>query len=123
MELIDTHAVDRVVVGLPLSLEGTDTEWTAEVRAFAVRLHQRTSLPVFMIDERMTSVIAERTVRSLGLPRSERERKERVDTAAAQLILQAFLDREKSGHPLEALTSAGDASTHALVESSEDDAD
>jgi len=101
LELIDAHDVDRIAVGLPLSLEGTDTEWTTEVRAFAARLHERAGLPVYLMDERMTSVIAERMVRSLGLTRSERERKDRVDTAAAQLILQAFLDREKSGHPTE----------------------
>jgi RNase H-fold protein (predicted Holliday junction resolvase) len=45
------------------------------------------------MDERMTSVLAEQAVRSVGLKRAERERKERIDLAAAQLILQAYLDR------------------------------
>jgi putative Holliday junction resolvase len=101
MELMDQHGIDRVVVGLPLSLDATDSEWTVEVRNFAAKLHERSGRPVFLIDERMTSVMAVRAVRSLGLPRSERERKDRVDTAAAQLILQAFLDHEKRGLPIE----------------------
>ena len=97
LSIIDENDVDRVVVGLPLSLEGTDTDWTRDVRDFAARLAQRAGRGVFLLDERLTSVMAERAVRSLGLRRTERERKDRVDTAAAVLILQLFLDRERSG--------------------------
>jgi len=106
LSVIDEKDVDRVVVGLPLSLEGTDTDWTREVRDFASRLAQRADRGVFLLDERLTSVMAERAVRSLGLRRSEREQKERIDTAAAVLILQLFLDRERSGMPLERVEPA-----------------
>ncbi len=85
--------VEAVVVGLPLTLEGDESDWTRETRAFAERLAQRTGLPLHFVDERLTSVRAERAVRSLGLRRAEREDKTRVDAAAAVLILQAFLDR------------------------------
>jgi putative Holliday junction resolvase len=101
IDLMDARDVERAVVGLPLSLEGDDTPWTTEVRAFAARLAERSGRDVFLLDERMTSVIAERAVRSLGLKRQERERRTRVDTAAAIVILQAFLDRNRSGVPLE----------------------
>jgi putative Holliday junction resolvase len=47
---------------------------------------------VSFVDERLSSVRAERAVRGSGLKKLERERKERVDAAAAQLILQAWLD-------------------------------
>jgi putative Holliday junction resolvase len=47
---------------------------------------------VFYVDERLTSVRAERTLRSLGLPKARREEKGRVDAAAAALILQIWLD-------------------------------
>ncbi len=90
------YGVEHIVVGLPLTLAGDESDWTAEVRAFAEKLGARAGLPVSFIDERMTSVRAERAVRSLGLPRRERERKERVDAAAAILILQAFLDARRS---------------------------
>lgn len=90
--LAEENGVTEIVVGLPLTLEGTDSEWTEEVRAFAAALQERTGLSVALRDERMTSVQAERAVRSLGLSRQQREEKERVDAAAAVLILQAYLD-------------------------------
>lgn len=89
--LVEEHEVDEAVVGLPLNLAGDETEWTKEVRAFGDDLARRTGLPVSFIDERMTSVAAERAVRGMGLKRSEREQKERIDSAAAALILDAWL--------------------------------
>lgn len=94
VEIIAANEVERAVVGLPLNLAGEETEWTATVREFAAKLQQRAGIPVDFIDERMTSVQAERAVRSLGLKRSEREQKGRIDAAAAVLLLQTFLDRQ-----------------------------
>ena len=90
-KLVQEHEVDEAVVGLPLNLAGDETEWTKEVRAFGDDLARRTGLPVSFIDERMTSVAAERAVRGMGLRRSEREEKGRIDSAAAALILDAWL--------------------------------
>ncbi|HEV7587664.1 MAG TPA: Holliday junction resolvase RuvX [Longimicrobium sp.] len=98
--LVEEHEVDEAVVGLPLALSGDETEWTAEVRGFGDDLARRTGLPVHWIDERLTSVAAERAVRGMGLKRGEREQKERIDAAAAALILDAYLrqrDREAQG--------------------------
>lgn len=96
LERIEANDVREIVVGLPLSLTGDDTEWTREVREFAAKLATRSGRPVHLVDERLTSVAAERAVRSLGLRRRERERKDRVDTAAAMLILQSHLDRRQN---------------------------
>jgi len=85
-----------LVVGLPLTLEGGESDWTRAVRAFGERLARRTGLPVHWVDERLTSVEAEEAVRASGLPRSKREQKARIDRAAAMLILQRFLD-ERDG--------------------------
>jgi putative holliday junction resolvase len=93
MQTIQDHEVKEVVIGLPLSLAGEETDWTREVREFGAKLAERASVPVAFLDERMTSVLAEKTVRSIGLKRTAREQKERVDTTAALLILQAYLDR------------------------------
>lgn len=90
--LAEEHDVAEIVVGLPLTLAGDDSDWTREVRTFAAALADRAGLPVALQDERMTSVRAERAVRSLGLSKQKREEKERVDAAAAVLILQAYLD-------------------------------
>ncbi len=57
-----------------------------------LKLGDRLEVPVAFVDERMTSVRAERAVRSTGLSKTAREEKGRVDAAAAQLILQAWLD-------------------------------
>ena len=81
------------VFGLPLPLEGGETDWTREIRAVADALARRCGRPVHFVDERFTSVQAERMVRTSGLPKGERERKDRVDGAAAAVILQLWLDR------------------------------
>ena len=95
-DLIEQHDARHVVIGLPLTLAGDESDWTREVRAFGNKLALRAGTGVSFADERMTSVAAERAVRSLGLKRSEREQKERIDAAAAMLILQSYLDsREK----------------------------
>ncbi len=91
-EIVAENHVEAIVMGLPLSPAGNETEWCAEIRRVGALLEDRTGLGVHYVDERMTSVQAERAVRSLGLPKRERERKERIDAAAAVLILQRWLD-------------------------------
>lgn len=86
------HEVGQVVVGLPIGLDGAENDWCGEVRTVGRKLAERLGVPVAFVDERMTSVRAERAVRSSGLPKSAREQKGRIDAAAAQLILQAWLD-------------------------------
>lgn len=94
--LADENDVREIVVGLPLTLEGEDSDWTREVREFGRKLQERTGCTVAFHDERLTSVRAERAVRSLGLSKQKREKKERVDAAAAVLILQAYLDSRET---------------------------
>ncbi len=94
-DLAKQHHVTEVVMGLPLALDGSDSEWTREVRSVAHDLGERLGMTVHLVDERMTSVMAERAVRSLGLRKAQREQKERVDAAAAVLILQRWLDARK----------------------------
>lgn len=92
-ELAREHDVGGLVFGLPLDLSGSETDWTREVRKVGEALADRLGVAVDFVDERMTSVRAERAVRSSGLPLKKREQKERVDRAAAVLILQGWLDR------------------------------
>lgn len=92
VELALDNDVTDVVVGLPLALSGEETEWCAKVREIGDKIGRRASLPVHYIDERMTSVRAEREVRASGLPKRKREEKGRIDAGAAVLILQAWLD-------------------------------
>lgn len=95
-ELQDIMASERaelIVVGLPVRLDGTDSEQTLRVRAFAEELEAR-GFSVAFQDERLTSKIAERQIATSHLPRGKRQQKGRVDEAAAVLILETFLARE-----------------------------
>lgn len=94
--LMEEQEVEEIVLGLPITPAGEEDEWTLEVREFGRKLGERSGRPVHFVDERHTSMRAERAVRSLGLRRRAREEKGRIDAAAAVLILQAHLDRRRS---------------------------
>ena len=91
-ELVRTHGVREVIVGLPLPLDGEEDGWCAEVRDFGRALGERIGRPVQYVDERFSSKSAERAVRSSGLRKAQREEKDRIDAAAAAVILQSYLD-------------------------------
>lgn len=86
------HDVGGLAVGLPLTLAGEEDAWCAEVRTVGDELGRRLDVPVVYVDERMTSVQAEQAIRSSGRRKSQREEKDRVDAAAAAVILQRHLD-------------------------------
>lgn len=90
-ELVRQQEADEAVVGLPLDLAGEEGAWAAEVRAFGDDLARRTGLPVRWMDERLSSVRAERAIRGLGLKKRDREQKERIDAGAAAVILEGYL--------------------------------
>ena len=96
--IMDAQEVVEIVVGLPLTLAGDDSEWTTAVRSFAETLSTRSGRPVTLVDERFSSIVAERAVRASGLKKTQREEKERVDAAAAAVILQSYLNT-RSRHP------------------------
>ena len=84
------HAVERIVLGLPLALDGARGERARTVEGFARRLERVSGLPVESWDERLTSVQAERALLEADL--SRRRRRQLIDRAAAVLILQSWLD-------------------------------
>jgi len=86
------HDVEAIVFGLPLELTGEDSPWSLEVRRIAREIGARLDVPVFLIDERLSSVRAERAIRHSGNPKRKREKRERVDSAAAAIILQDWID-------------------------------
>lgn len=93
-ELAEEYEAQAFVVGLPLAPSGDDTDWTRKVRETADKLHERSGLPVHLVDERFTSARAERAIRSMGLPKHKREQKGLIDAASAVLILQSWLDTQ-----------------------------
>lgn len=89
--VIEEREVDRIVVGLPLHLDGREGETAAAARRFAGRLAEATALPVETLDERWTTREAERALAEAG--RRGRRRRAVVDAVAATLLLRSFLER------------------------------
>jgi len=87
------YETDQVLCGLPRNMDGSAGSQAEKVRAFAAEL-QKAGLHVSYWDERMTTVSAERALIEGGVRRDAR--KQKVDMVAAAVILQAFLDAQKS---------------------------
>lgn len=90
-ELIDRYEIRAMIIGLPLSMRGTDIEGSGRSRALAARIADRFALEVVLMDERMTSLEAERVLKSgdRGYERGD------IDKLAAVLLLQSHLDERR----------------------------
>ncbi len=89
------HQPVGIVVGLPLTLEGNEEASATAARELALLLQQRTTLPVALVDERLSTVRAHRLIQEQD--GSTRGRREDVDALAATLLLQGFLDQRRGG--------------------------
>ncbi len=96
-QLVDEKQVTQIIVGLPFNMDGTESATTQKVRDFTAKLADRLNVPVFFVDERLTSKQAERAMIEGGARREKR--KEKIDQVAAALILQSALE----GAPLRAV--------------------
>jgi putative Holliday junction resolvase len=94
VELVSLHQAVEVYVGEPLSLSGKETESTNDARMIAVELARCLSIPVRMIDERLTTVTAAAKLRAAGI--NSRDSKSIIDSASAVEILESALNLEKS---------------------------
>jgi putative Holliday junction resolvase len=92
--LVDEVGADRVVIGLPLSLDGKMGPAARAAAEEAGVLGDVLAVPVETYDERLTTVTADRSLSSLGL--SGHARRRVVDKVAAAVMLQAWLDRSSS---------------------------
>ncbi len=84
---------DKIVFGLPLSPEDSETIMSSEIRRFAQSLALRTDIPIDFIDESLTSKRASDIIRMRK--KKHRQAKENIDKVAACLILEAYLQQEK----------------------------
>ena len=83
--IISEELVGRVVIGLPLNMSGESTEKTDEAREFADTLKVKVSVPIEMVDERLSSVMAAEITGS----------DKNIDSLAAQIFLQNYLNKNK----------------------------
>ena len=94
LELVAEAEAVGIIVGLPIDLEGNEGESAAAARELAEQAGERSKLPVELVDERMTTVRALRAIQEQG--GSTRGRKGDVDSLAASILLQGFLDTRRS---------------------------
>ncbi len=92
--LVQEHAVNEIVVGLPLTLSGEMGPQAQLVKQFADTLAAALEREIQLFDERLTSVVAEQTMRDMGIKPARR--KARIDEIAATIILQDYLDHQRN---------------------------
>lgn len=90
LDLVKSYNACALVMGLPVNLDGTESEQTRIVVKFAENLAQTTALGIFLQDERLTSKAADSLLKSFGLNRKKRNRSD--DSIAAGMILETTLD-------------------------------
>ncbi len=99
----DWHVLDKIlqqwkptllVVGLPLAMDGSESIMSSAARKFGAKLSEHTGLTVNFVDERLTSVTADRILRESVEPgkKMTKKRAGAIDNLAAQLILQTYFD-------------------------------
>ncbi len=93
-KLVETHKATIIVVGMPYELDGTEGRSARLARQIGEAVSALTSLPVEYVDERYSSVEAERTLISLDM--SRKRRKEVIDQAAAMVILETWINSRNS---------------------------
>ena len=89
-ELIKEYEIEEIVLGYPKNMNNTAGERAEKTEAFKAMLERRTGKPVILLDERLTTIAAERVLMESGVRRENR--KAVVDKIAAVLILQGYLD-------------------------------
>jgi putative Holliday junction resolvase len=87
-----------ILLGLPRHMNGSLGEAAVRVQAFALLLGQATSVPVRLIDERLSTVQAGRQLHEAG--RNARQQRAKIDSEAAAVLLQGYLDSQPSSLPL-----------------------
>jgi len=110
--LVDEWDALEVVVGLPLHLSGEEGPASAAARHWAQQLAERVTVPVRLIDERLSTVQAQRGMQAAG--RSTRQSRSGIDSASAVIVLQAALDQEQAtgavpGEVVEGSSEGGEA--------------
>lgn len=88
--LVTAHKVERIVVGLPLQLDGETGTQARKVKQFAEKLEQQVNLPIVFWDESFTTFEAAQILR--GTKKRGKKRKQVIDQVAAVLILEGYLE-------------------------------
>ena len=93
LRICEDTGADKIIVGLPLNMNGSSGKMAESVKSFCDSLRHTTGLPVEKWDERLSSAQAERVLLEGDVRRSKR--KQVIDKIAAQMILQGYLDSQE----------------------------
>lgn len=92
-DIIEDNQVEQIVIGLPRSMRGGVGKQAEKVYDFVTKLRDYTQVPIEFRDERLTTVLANRQIKAVGIKKSRG--KIRDDAVAAALILQSYLDESQ----------------------------
>ncbi|MDD4002847.1 MAG: Holliday junction resolvase RuvX [Clostridia bacterium] len=89
--IIETENIKKVVAGLPVSMDGSENTQCRKIRNFCAKIEEAINMPIEFIDERFSSVSAERVLLQANI--SRQGRKKVKDKLAASIFLQSYLDK------------------------------
>lgn len=93
-QIVNDYDVKKIIIGLPKNMNNTLGERAIITTEYKKLLEENIQVPVIMFDERLTSVISNQVLIEADL--SRKKRKKKVDSVAAQVILQDYLNKEKN---------------------------
>jgi len=92
-ELVESHGVKTIVIGLPRNMDGSYGPSAQKVREFITEIQPHIPAEIISQDERLTTAQATRGLSQMGL--NQKDLRKKVDSSSAALILQQFLDRTR----------------------------
>lgn len=96
MSIIKEYNITKIILGLPKNMNNTLGERAETTLKYKELLEKNTDIPIIMFDERLTSVISNNILIEADM--SRKKRKKKVDSIAAQIILQDYLNKEKNNN-------------------------
>lgn len=90
----EDRSCKKIIIGLPKNMDGSEGPRADVIKAFRDILAELTNIPIDFYDERMTTMVAYRFLGETGT--YGKKRKDAVDTLSAQIILQNYIDRERT---------------------------
>lgn len=96
VDYVSKENVEKIVVGLPKTMKGEDSESMKYITPFMASLKKKLpNIPVEMFDERFTSVLAHRAIIEGGVKKMDRRNKALVDEVSATIILQSYMESQR----------------------------
>ena len=89
-KIISDYEIQKLIIGLPIGMDGKNTQQTSKVEAFKENLQNKIGIPIILFDERLSAVSAKKSLISQGIKTGHN--KSKIDQTAAAIFLQHFLD-------------------------------